>query len=129
VQPNHDPAIGFVRRRGFRGYNPSLTYGYRPQGNPTFRRFTTGANMSLATDLSNETLTREIDVNLLSVEMQSQDVINFNVTPTYERLERNFEIIDGVILPSNTEYDFNRYRVGVTTRTAASWRCRPRPGE
>jgi len=129
VQPNHDLAVGFLRRRGYRGYHPSLSYSPRPVGHPYIRRFSFGGDLSFLTDLKNETLTRELNLTALRVESHSGDNVTFNVVPTFERLQRPFPIFRGVTLPGNTEYDFTRYRVGVNTanrrvlaaQTSYSW--------
>jgi hypothetical protein len=54
-------------------------------------------------------------MTLLGVQMHSQESFSVNVTPTYERLERDFEIQDGVVLPAGSDYDFVRYRVQAGT--------------
>jgi hypothetical protein len=115
VQPNHAPAVGFVRRRGFRGYQPSLSFSPRPNQHSLIRQFTFGADMALFTDLENRTLTREIGLTLLRVQTHAGDNISFNARPTFERLDRDFEISDGVILPEDSEYDFTRYTAGFGT--------------
>ena len=65
VQPNHDLAVGFLRRRGYRGYYPSLSYSPRPDGHPLIRRFSFGGDLAILTDLQNRALTREIALTLL----------------------------------------------------------------
>ena len=115
VQPNHDLAVGFLRRRGYRGYYPSLSYSPRPDGHPLIRRFSFGGDLAILTDLQNRALTREIALTLLRVESHSGDNVTLSATPTYERLERDFQIYRGVTLPAGSEYDFTRYRVGVGT--------------
>ena len=47
--------------------------------------------------------------------MQSQDDVEVHVIPSYERLERDFRISSGVILPAGEEYTFTRYRFQVRT--------------
>jgi hypothetical protein len=49
------------------------------------------------------------------VELHSGDEFEFGITPTYERLEEPFEIIDGVVLPTGAEYNFNRYSLQFST--------------
>jgi hypothetical protein len=115
VQPNHDLAVGFLRRRAYRGYYPSLTFSPRPDGHPLVRRLSFGGDLSLLTDLGNRTLTRELALTMLRVETHSGDNVTLTATPTHERLERDFPIFHGVTLPGPAEYDFTRYRVGVGT--------------
>jgi hypothetical protein len=49
------------------------------------------------------------------VETHSQDSIGFNVEPQYERLEEDFEISDGIVLPVGADYSFTRYRINGNT--------------
>ncbi|MGE0041842.1 MAG: DUF5916 domain-containing protein [Vicinamibacterales bacterium] len=115
IQKNHSPSLGFTPRRDFRKYRPSLRFSPRPQGHPWIRRLSFGGDMNLFTNTANELVTREIDITAFRVEMHSQDSVQFELTPTYERLERNFTISDGITLPIGTAYDFTRYQVQVNT--------------
>jgi len=115
IQAGLTPAVGFIRRRGFRGYNPSLTFGPRPNQHPWIRRLTFGGEMNLATDLENRTLTRELSINAIQVETHSQENFGFQILPTYERLQRDFQISRGVILPGGSDYSFARYRLSGST--------------
>ena len=115
VQPNHDPAIGFVPRRGFRQYLPILHFGPRPDRHPWIRQLRFGGSASIYTDMENRLLTRNLDFTVFQVEMQSQDDIEVHVIPSYERLERDFRISPGVTLPAGEEYTFTRYRFQVRT--------------
>ncbi len=115
VQPNHDPAVGFLRRRGFRSFNPNLTFSPRPAGHPLVRRLSFGARLSYLTDMERRLLTRELDLTVVSVETHAGDNVSANVLPSLERLERDFRIVPGVVLPAGTRYDFTRYRVGINT--------------
>ncbi|MSR19478.1 MAG: hydrolase [Gemmatimonadetes bacterium] len=114
VQANHNPALGFVRRRAFRSYSPSINYAPRPQGHPLIRQFRFGAGLSVITDMANTTVTREW--NLFSeVSTHAGDNVGFGLTPTYELLDDDFQISPGVILPTGTDYHFTRWRVGAGT--------------
>jgi hypothetical protein len=115
VQPNHELAVGFLRRRGYRGYHPQLTFSPRPAGHPHIRRFSFGGNLAYLTDLRNRTLTRDLTLTALRVETHSGDNLTVTVSPTYERLLNDFPIFPGVVLPGDTEHEFTRYRVGVGT--------------
>jgi len=115
VQENLMPSVGFIRRRAFRGYSPSLMFSPRPDAHDIVRRLSFGGKMSLATDMSNQTLTREIELTLLEVETHNQDIVGLRVVPTYERLERDFPISQDVLLPVGSEYNFTRYQVTLNT--------------
>jgi hypothetical protein len=85
----------------------------RPRQHPWLRNFRFGAESKvyLDPDNNNRLLTREIDINVIQIETHSQERIGFQVLPTYEYLERDFEIEDGVVLPAFSAYSFTRYRI------------------
>jgi hypothetical protein len=100
VQPNHELAVGFLRRRGYRGYHPQLTFSPRaPRAIPTSGASASAATWRYLTDLRNRTLTRELNLTALRVETHSGDNLTVTVSPTYERLLNDFPIFPGVVLP------------------------------
>ena len=115
VQPNHAPAIGFTPRRGFRQYRSNVGFGPRPQNHPLIRRLVFEAQMDLRTNMSNEVVTRIFDLTPLRIQTQSSDNIGFTITPTYERLENDFMISSGVLLPAGMDYSFVRYGVNASS--------------
>ncbi len=115
VQPDHDPAIGFVPRRGFRGYTSEIGFGHRPANHRWIRQLNFGTNAEIITDMDSELVTRTVNLTVLGLDFHSQDNLGLEVTPSWERLERDFEIYDGVVLPEGAEYDFTRYRVRLGT--------------
>jgi hypothetical protein len=115
VQANHRPALGFVRRRGFRDYDSTLQFGPRPTDHPWIRQLRFGVRGIIKTGMDNRQLTRAIDITAFRAELHSQDTFEVHVLPGYERLERNFEISDGVVLPTGREYTFTRYRFQAST--------------
>ncbi|MCH8818740.1 MAG: hypothetical protein IIB03_00275 [Acidobacteria bacterium] len=115
IQENHDPAIGFISRRGFRGYRPVLQFSPRPRGHPWIRRFSFQADWDLRTDMDNRFVTREMDFKVFHLDLHSRDNFEVHVTPSFERLERDFEIHPGIILPTGSEYHFTRFRVSLSS--------------
>ncbi len=115
VQENHGPAIGFTPRTGFRGYGPRLRFAPRPARHAWLRQMAVGIDADLRTDIDDQFLTRRLDFTLLRMELHSQENFEISFVPTYERLEEQFEIHEGIILPAGAEYDFNRFRVGFNT--------------
>ena len=115
IQENHDPAIGFTPRSGFRGYNPFLQFSPRPRGHPWIRRFSFAADFDLRTDMDNRLVTRELDFKVFSMNLHSRDNLEVHVTPSFERLERDFTIHPGIVLPLGSEYRFTRYRFSLST--------------
>ncbi|MSR22788.1 MAG: hydrolase [Gemmatimonadetes bacterium] len=115
VQANHNPAVGFVSRRGFRRYSPQVGFGLRPRSNALVRRVNFGINADALTDMENLLVTRTVDLTVLGVMMQSEESFQMHVVPTYERLHRDFPIHEGVVLPEGRDHDFTRYRLQVGT--------------
>ena len=60
-------------------------------------------------------MSRIWNLTVLNVDLHSQDVVNFLVIPEYERLDRPFNLGQGVILPAGGEYNFLRYRFTAQT--------------
>ena len=117
IDEYYDPAIGFAPRVGFRRLNSRIQFSPRPSGHAWIRRLGFGAAADLRADMRNEWLTRELDVNVFQIETQNQDLFELHVIPRYERLEEDFVIHPGVVLPAAATYDFVRY--GAQLRTAA----------
>ena len=117
IQENYDAAIGFNRRTAFRSISPQINFAPRPSQHPWIRRFNFGTTMDVFLDPNdNRLLTREVDITALEIETHRQDSIEFHVLPTYELLDRDFNITPDVTLPAGQEYSFTRYRIqGRTT--------------
>jgi len=115
TQEHFNPAIGFVRRNNYRRYSPTLAFQPRPANNPRVRQLRFGANLDLYTDLSNQLLTREIDLSLLGISTHSQDNLFISVINRREQLDTPFAISPSITLPVGAEYDFTRYRVFAQT--------------
>jgi hypothetical protein len=115
VGANHTPALGFVSRQGYKNLNPRIAFQPRPANHSWIRRFDFTFDTNLIVDRHNRWLTRDVNWQVIRVETHTQDSIGFNIQPQYERLEDQFDIADGVVLPAGAEYQFNRYRVGFNT--------------
>jgi len=125
-QANVAPAVGFLERTAYRRYSPILRYSPRPREHPWVRRLQFAGEFEIYTDLQNRLVTRELNFTLARVETHSQDSLEMNVIPSYERLEEDFEISSGVILPAGAEYHFTRYRVFANTANRRIVAVRPR---
>ncbi len=115
VQENFTPEVGFVTRRAYRKYSPSLQFSPRPANHRYIRQLAFGSSLDVRTDLRNETIERNVDVTLLRVNLHSQDQIEFHTLQQFERLDEPFEIDDGIILPAGAEYTFSRFRIFART--------------
>lgn len=115
MQPGYKPAMGFVERTNVRAYNPILQFSPRPTNSRIVRRFSFESNLEVLTDLNNQLVTRELDLTVFDVNFQSGDFFQVHAVPTFERLEKNFEIDQGVVLPVGNAYNFTRYWAGGST--------------
>ena len=111
LQPNYDPAIGFVERRGYKRVAPSAEYSWRPRSNPWLRSLGWEMELDFINDSRNRPLTRELSFTPLEVNFEDGSRMAFDVTPTYERLEEDFEIYDDIVLPAGAVYEFTEYQV------------------
>ena len=79
---------------------------------PWLRSFGTSWDANLIVDMNNRGLTREINWNIFRFQTNSQEGMSFQLSPEYQRLEEDFEISSGIVLPSGSDYSFTRFRVG-----------------
>ena len=126
IEKQFDPAIGFTPRRGQRQAFPFIYYMPRPFKHRTIRRYGWGVSTDLSTDMTNQWVTREIDLRLGRIEFHTGDNIEVNVTPTYERLQDPFRISSTITLPAGRDYSFTRYRVQLNTANQRIVAIRPR---
>lgn len=115
VQTNHDPAVGFVERTDYRRLNPVIRFGPRPRNNRWIRQVSMEAWTEFLTDTDNNVIGRAYRLTLLDLNLHSQDSLSVSISPTYEKLERNFQIARGIVLPIGNEYQYTRYALGFNT--------------
>jgi hypothetical protein len=116
VQEEYAPAVGFTPRWEYRRYNPELIWSPRPKTrHPYIRRFRFGLDPEIYTDLQNVKQSIDLDLMPFRVELHSGDNLEVGISPSYERLDEDFEIAPGVILPGGTDYEFVRYNVALNT--------------
>jgi hypothetical protein len=65
--------------------------------------------------MENTVVTRELNLTLGEISTHAGDNIGFGMSPTFELLDEDFEISEGVVLPGGSEYDFTRWRAGFGT--------------
>ncbi len=129
IPRNHDPAVGFKQRTGYRRWNPVVDFSPRPRAHPLIRRFRFGANVDIQTDTKGAPLYRQSDLTVLEVDLHSGDRIQLQVLPEYERLDEDFEIVEGVTLPVGREYSFMRYRASFNSADRRTVSMDPRAGQ
>jgi hypothetical protein len=127
VQENYDPAVGFTPRREYRRYNTEFRWNPRPKTrHPFIRRLGFGLDPEVFTDLENRKQSVDFDIQPFRLEMHSGDNVEVNVSPSYERLDEDFEIAPGITLPGGTDYEFVRYSVSLNSANRRVVALRPR---
>jgi hypothetical protein len=117
LQPNYQPAVGFIQRVGFRRYNPEAAYTWHFPATPLIRSQQVNVDPEFIFDRNNRLVTRTLEINPLMLSFDDGSAFQVQISPTYDRLERAFEIVDDVELPAGTDYSFTRYEVtGETAR-------------
>ena len=115
LEDEYAPAVGFVERRGYRRMNPVLDWNPRPENHPWIRSFQFGFNFDLQNDTDDRPLTRRWRMTVFDVNFHSGDSVRVEVSPEYERLDEDFEISDGIVLPVGEKYRFTRYNISAST--------------
>jgi hypothetical protein len=110
-QGEYDAAVGFTPRRNFRNWNPQVSWKPRLDRHPLVRGFGFEGEAEIATSLGNALINRSIDLMPFSIEFHSGDVIEWQVFRASERLDVDFEISDGIVLPLGGAYDWTRHQV------------------
>jgi hypothetical protein len=111
LQSGYDPAVGFVERVGFRQVSPEAGYIWRPGSHPWFREFDFAVSGTWLGDPQHQRLTSEVALRPFDVNFHDGGRFAINVRRQFERLEEDFEISDGVVLPAGREYAFTRYDI------------------
>ena len=112
LQENYDPAVGFLQRRGIRRYNPEVGYTWRFGAHPWLQSLQVEIDWDVLYDMDNRRVVETKQLKPLTVVFADGSEFVYEVHPTYERLERDFEISDGVTLPAGASYNFTRHEIG-----------------
>ena len=115
VGDNFNPEVGFLRRRAFRESTASARFSPRPESD-LIRRL----NFQVETDYIESSNTGQVETRehqaSAQLELVSSDAVDVTFTDTYEFLDSNFRIADGVILPPG-RYSFRDMTAGVSIGT------------
>jgi hypothetical protein len=115
VDEEFNPAIGFVTRRGYRRYQPSVEFGPRPRNSLIVRRYAFSAGLDVQTDMRNDLLNRSVDLKVFDVNFHSQDSFSATISNNYERLDEPFTPSRGITLPIGAEYTTNNLALRAQT--------------
>jgi len=104
IEPDFRSDLGFIRRTDIKQQNYRAGWNPRPTSGP-IRQFRFTGSFSNLTDTGGELMTREESLNV-NVSFQSGDNVMFNYGKKFERLEYDFEVYEGVVIPIG-DYDFS----------------------
>jgi hypothetical protein len=106
IEPNFNPALGFVRRRGVNQVALDTGHTWRPLRGPV-RTYFTGVDAERIEYLDNgDVQSQSVAVQALNVELDSQDFFGIGATYFKEGLRAPFMISSGVVIPTG-EYSFD----------------------
>ncbi len=111
IGEDFDPSLGFVPRKGINKYRLSTVYAPRPEW-PVVRQMFFELFASYVSGLDGSWQSYQVFTAPINWRFESGDRIEGNVMPVGENLPFDFEIADGVIIPS-AEYHYMRYRAEV----------------
>jgi len=119
VDDTFDPAVGFITRRAYRRYLPTMTYGPRPRNISVVRQYNFRVTADIQTTLDNTKIARNFNIQPFQAELAPGDQFGVQVMPRSERLDSPFVInispTEKVVLPVGSEYDFLRYQLNWRT--------------
>ena len=104
IGPDFQHDVGFVRRRGIQRTDSAFIWEPRPRRSQVIRNFVFRGQVIYTTDIHRSLLSRE-QIFQTTTRFQNDDAVRFNVTDTFDRLDRPFLIADGVVLPAG-DYNF-----------------------
>jgi hypothetical protein len=109
VQPGFNPEMGFMRREDFQRNYGELRFSRRPGSIDAIRKLSLTGGFNYTTD-NQGTLETRVATATLRLELENSDQFNVIYANNYEFLPEEFEISDGLFLPSK-EYDFQNIRM------------------
>lgn len=129
-----DPAVGFTPRNAFRRLQPDIEYSPQFPESDIFQQIDWELRFEHLTDLDFELLTQEIRFTLFDITFMSGDVIEFDISRNFERLEAPFDIRrdNSIIIPID-EYvtwtvageletaSYRKVSVGAEVETGGFW--------
>ncbi|MXW67083.1 MAG: carbohydrate binding family 9 domain-containing protein [Gemmatimonadales bacterium] len=120
---DYSPAVGFVARNDFRRVEPRIGWAPRPAID-WIRQVEVSVQLRNLWEMGSMILEeQELQLNFIDIDFESGDNLSFEAVRTYEFLDRQFEISDGIdIVPGDyTTWDY-RLRGRTTSRRPVSVR-------
>ncbi|MFY9342083.1 MAG: DUF5916 domain-containing protein [Planctomycetota bacterium] len=113
VDEQFAPPLGFVARPGIELWHFGVDRVFRPD-NGWLRKQAFESGADWITDLDGRWVSWSVFAAVVNAEFESGDGVEFNLFPQGERLDADFEIGDGVVIPPGT-YEWLGYRAVVST--------------
>jgi hypothetical protein len=125
IGPDFQHDVGFVRRRGIQRSDAAFIWEPRPE-RFDIRNFVFRGEVIYTTDISRHLLTRE-QIFQMTTRLENDDAFRVNVTDTFDRVDRPFEIASGIVLPA-ADYQFRDTWGEAETTGERIWAARLRVG-
>jgi hypothetical protein len=113
------PALGFAPRRAIRKASGGAEFSPRPE-KWGIRKLGFELSGDIIADLDNVVENWSASITPFSIEMDSGDQVQFNISREFERLPEPFEIFEGVVLLPGS-YCWNRYGLELETASKRFW--------
>ncbi len=123
-----NPEVGFVRRPDLRRSSATARFSPRPRSSRLVRKYTWDAGFDYITDAADTRVENRQAAGAFQIEFANSDQWKVEYTDDYELLPEDFEISDGVVVPTGgysfqgvaTEYSMGQQRpVSGTVRVGA----------
>jgi hypothetical protein len=114
-----DPGMGYMMRHGIQTFFLRLGYQPRPEKgllDRLVRQFFFEASGDFYWDLAGRLETSRLSASPLSLRTESGEQIRFSINPNRDVLPYDFEVAEGVILPTGS-YDFVNFELNLGTAT------------
>jgi hypothetical protein len=112
---NFEPAVGFAERTDFTKWFNSTNFRPRPRNSRLIRQFVFGVRTERFGEFTGEMSDLIFNITALNINFQSGDTFNVLVTPSYEKLDRDFTVAPGIVLPRGSEHRYTRLLIEGTT--------------
>jgi Domain of unknown function (DUF5916)/Carbohydrate family 9 binding domain-like len=119
IGEHFQPALGFVPRAGIRTTDVSFAFQPRP-GAWGIRQVFFQINPVAVTNLHNRLESASLATSPFNIQTESGDHVEWDYTPTFERLDEPFAIASGIIIPPG-DYRWTRFRGAANTATKRRW--------
>ena len=113
IQAGVNPEMGFVGRKDIRRANGEVKIAPRPRI-AGIRQLFFKVKFNYLYNRQNVLQDREFEFRLLGIDTQWGDRFELNFQPRFERLDEDFETIEGVIIPSGS-YSYNQWEIQLET--------------